>query len=119
MEQKRFTQKGFEEDYDLLLSIAQIVALLNLYTALSSDDSIKYLNTKSNSKDRRTIKKKQNLEDLCTYDATALNTLHTVLTILTPVLTKKGINVGWRPDTEEYVLLYRGKILELKGIPNE
>lgn len=116
----RFSQKSWEEDYNFLLALAQVVELVNLYSSLSSLDSSNYLKTKSGSKDSRTIKKKQAQEDLCKHDATALQTLHTIIKIFEPVMEQKQIQIGWHTLEERYVLVYKGRMLNLKAVePDE
>ena len=117
-----FTAKEFEEDYDLLLGLAQILALLNLYGVETGLDCREYLAAPSTPEDKaapRRAKKKAKLEDACMSDTIASRTLATALAMLGPYLLKKDISIGWHTKDKKYVLLYKGKALELKTVKED
>ena len=101
-----------EQTQAILSGMVQIVALLNFYNDVCREDARTIIKSKSS---RRKPKMTQEMVLAQMGSTTLLSTIN----MLAPFLVSLGINLAYRYDTEEYILLYKGNVVELTDLGRE
>lgn len=97
-----------EQTEEILGGMVQIVALLNFYKEMSSDISLKILNSKSS---RRKSKMTQEM----VLAQMGYTSLMSSINLLAPFLVSIGINLAETEDGE-YILMYKGDFVEMTDL---